>query len=135
MAPVISTSHGYAERGKLNLFEKHRTLTPHTLNRFTLETEGLFGRIKTSDTRDGWESEVLRNIDHNQENALDGAHKVAEGLFAGDYSAATEAFSVFDQLIQASWNPVTERVDLFAEAFESGKSEANIIQKYLREDD
>lgn len=135
VAEVLSTRQAYGETGKLNLFEKPRHLAPYPSTRFIPEPEGLFNRIKSADTRDGWESEVLWNIGHNQENALAACHKVAEALAAGDASAATDAFSIVHHFTQSTYERVTERVDFFTDALDSGKSEAILLQKYLREDD
>lgn len=135
VADVLSTRHAYGETGKLNQFPKPPTLPPYPSTRFIPAPEGLFGRIKTSDTRDSWEAEVLWNIGHNQENALAASHKVAEALAAGDITAATDAFAVVHHFTTASYSRVQERIDFFADALESGKSEAILLQKYLREDD
>lgn len=135
VAEVLTTRHAYGETGKLNLFIKPPTLPPYPSSRFIPTPDGLFGRIKTSDNRDSWEAEILWNIGHNQECALAASHKVAEALAAGDIAAATDAFAVVHHYTNASYSRVQERVDFFADALESGKSEAILLQKYLREDD
>ena len=110
-------------------------MAPFPSKRFIPEPEKPFGRIKEADTRDVWEAEVLWNIGYNTENALAASHKVAEALSARNIQAATEAFSVLHHYLQASYERVQERVDFFSDSVEFGKSEAVLLQKYLREQD
>lgn len=135
IAETFAARQAYGETGKLNLFEKPRTLAPSPSTPFIPEPDGLFHRIKSSDTRDGWEAEVIWDLGYKHENALAASHKIAEALAAGNIATATEAFSVLHHFLLASYERIQERVEFFADSIESGKSEAILLQKYLREDD
>lgn len=120
---------------KLNLVYKPSHLAPFPSQRLILESERLFGRIKNADAQDGLEAGLLWNIGYNAETALSAPHKVTEALAAGHTSDATDAFSVLYHYLQASYERVQERINFFADSVESGKSEAVLLQKYLREQD
>lgn len=135
VSEVFSTRNDYGETVKHTLFPKPPTLPPFPTTRFIPTPDGLLGSIKTSDNRDSWEAEVLWNIGKNQECVLATSHKVAEALVAWDVAADTDAFAVVHHYTNASFSRIKERIDFFAEALESGKSETILMQKDLREDD
>ena len=135
IADTVATQQLYGETGKLNLFQIPTHLAPFSSKRFIPESEKLFGRIRDADPRDGWEAKVLWNFGYDTEHALAASHKVAEALSSGNRQAATEAFSVLHHYLQASYERVQERLDFFSDSVESGKSEAVLPQKYLREQD
>ena len=135
ISKVLETRLAYGDTGKLNQFGKPKHIVPFPAKRFIPEPAGLFGRIKESDTRDCHEAEVLWNIGHDAEVATAAFHQVAEALTEKNWTALTEALSVAYHFHKSAYERVQERVDFFADSLESGKSEAILLQKYLREDD
>lgn len=135
MAGALATRQANDDTGKLNRYHKLSILPPIPSKCFFPEPEGLFGRIKSDDTRNGWEAEVLWNIRHNCENALASSRKVAEALAVNDVAGATNALSVLYDYLNASYESLQELLEFFADTLDSGKLEAIILQKYLREDD
>lgn len=134
VSTAASTGQTYAESGKLTLFKKPAQLAHFPSNRFVPASEGLFGRIKTNDTRDSWEAETLWNTGYNLEVSLAALHELATVVSTKDINGAIEATSVLHHYLLAAYQRVQERVDFFTDPFASGKSEAILLQKYLRED-
>lgn len=54
---------------------------------------------------------------------------------AGDTASITDEFSVLYHYLQEGYENTKERIEFFAESLESGKSNAILLHKYLREDD
>ena len=135
VAKALAIRQAYGDTGKLNLFEKPKTVAPYPAKRFIPEPAGLFGRIKNADARDGFEAEVLWNLGHDSEVATAAFHQVAQAIADKDWDAVTEAVALAYQFHKAGYERVKERVDFFADSLESGKAEAILLQKYLREDD
>lgn len=78
---------------------------------------------------------MLWNIGRNQAIALAGYHKVAQVLASDNISEAIKAFAVIHHYLQATYEWVQERVNFFANAVASRKSEVLLLQKYLRDED
>lgn len=135
VSSVLSIRQAYAESGKLTLFNKPGHLAQFPSRRFVPEPEGLFRRIKDSDNRDGWEAEVLWNTGYNLEVSLAALHDLSKAISTSDLDAATESISVLHHFLVSGYERLQERLDFFADSLESGKSEAILLQKYLREDD
>lgn len=70
MTSVLSLRHSYSETGKLNQFRKPGSICQYPDKRFIPEPEGFFDRIKSPDTRDGWEAQFLWNTGHKKEHSI-----------------------------------------------------------------
>lgn len=75
------------------------------------------------------------NDGHNTQKVLSISQKLAGSLTNKGLSAATEAFSLFNHYLSTTCERVNERVDFFADALQSGKTEAILLLKYLPEED
>jgi hypothetical protein len=59
-------------------------------------------------------------------------HKVTEAVADGYLARVTDFASVLNHFLQHAYLHLQERRDFFADAVENGKSEAILLQKYLR---
>ena len=132
VSTVVTTRQVYAESGKLALFTNPSQSAHYPARRFIPSPEGLFQRIRTNDNKDGWEAETLWNTGNNLDLAIASIHELALALNSGDSNSAVEVTSVLNHYLTAAYERIQERVDFFTKSLESGKSEAILLQKYLR---
>lgn len=133
VSDVLAIKAAYAETGQLNRYLKPAVLAPFPSTRFVPTDDGQYHRIKAADTRDGHEAEVLWNQGYNAEHSLACMHKISEALADGDLAQVTHYLSVLNHYLVSNQQRVHERIDFFTYALESGKSEAILLQKYLKD--
>ena len=62
-------------------------------------------------------------------------HELEKTISDKELNAITEQAAVFNHLVYPAYERIQELVEFFTDFLESGKSEAILLQKYLREDD
>lgn len=98
---TLKVRHFYGNTGKLNLFERRQAISPFPAKRFILEPAGLFGRIKDSAIRNGYEAAVFWNIEHESEAAtaaLMRSRKLSNPRFVPPLSKPFLLFTTFSSL-------------------------------------
>ena len=76
--------------------------------------------------------ETLWDIGENHENLLAAFHVSTNALVAKDFTQALEAFAVPNYHALAAHEHVQERIDFSSDCVECGKSQALLLQRYLR---
>jgi hypothetical protein len=78
---------------------------------------------------------VVWSTGYNIEMALAAMHKLTEAYGDGDLAQVTEFASVLNHYLKHDYLRLQERRDFFTDAAENGRSEAILLQKYLRLND
>lgn len=67
---VLSTREAHKNTGKINRFTMSSTVLTFPTKRCIPKAQGRFGRIKNGDNHDGWEAEVLQNVEYNAKHEM-----------------------------------------------------------------